>query len=138
VVTSVRELRDGRVLVTDGRDGKLFVGDFRTRAVQQVGRNGSGPGEYGMVGALRPLAGDSTILVDVMARRWLLLDGATIVGQHSPDHPAVLASGGFFPHSDTLGRVLTRRLPERADGLTVTDRRDSSNLVLVTRSTGVA
>ena len=138
VVTSVRELRDGRVLVTDGRERKLFVGDFRTRAVQQVGRNGSGPGEYGMVGFLRPLAGDSSIMLDAMARRWLLLDGATIVGQQSPDHPAVLASGGFFTHSDTLGHVLTRRVPERADGLTVTDRRDSSNLVLVRRSTGVA
>jgi hypothetical protein len=73
-----------------------------------------------------------------MARRWLLLDGATIVGQHSPDHPAVLASGGFFTHSDTLGRVLARRLPDRADGLTVTDARDSADLVLIARRTGVA
>ena len=136
VITSVRELRDGRVLVTEGRERKLFVGDFRTGDVQQVGRNGSGPGEYGMVGFLRPLAGDSTIMADLMGRRWLLLDGANIVGQHSPDHPAVLAAGGIFTHSDALGRVLLRKAPERADGVTVTDARDSSELRLIARRTG--
>jgi hypothetical protein len=137
-ITSVRELRDGRVLVTDGRERKLLVGDFRTGAVQQVGRNGSGPGEYGIVASVRPLAGDSTILADFATRRWLLLDGARIVGQHSPDHPAVLASRGFFTHSDTLGHVLTLQSPERASGVTVTDAADSSRIVLIDRRTGVA
>ncbi len=137
-ITSVRELRDGRVLVTDGREQRLVVADFRTGRVEQVGRKGGGPGEYGMVGMVRPLAGDSSIMADLMGRRWLLFDGAQIVGQHSSDHPAVLAAQGFMVDSDALGRVLSRRMPDRRDGVTITDARDSSVLVLVARRTGQA
>jgi len=137
-ITSVRELRDGRVLVTDGREQRLVVADFRTGRVEQVGRKGGGPGEYGMVGMMRPLAGDSSIMADLMGRRWLLFDGAQIVGQHSPDHPAVLAAQGFMADSDALGYVLSRRAPERGDGVTITDARDSSVLVLIARRTGKA
>lgn len=137
-ITSVRELRDGRVLITDGREQRLVVADFRTGRVEQVGRKGGGPGEYGMVGRVYPLAGDSSIMPDPSARRWLLLDGAQIVGQHSADHPAVLAAQGFMADSDVLGRVLSRRMPDRRDGVTITDARDSSVLVLVARGTGRA
>ena len=43
---SVRELSDGRVLLNDARDKRIVVADFKTGAVAQVGRLGSGPNEY--------------------------------------------------------------------------------------------
>ena len=36
VIGSVRELSDGRVLITDPREGRVVVADLRTGAVQQV------------------------------------------------------------------------------------------------------
>ena len=63
-IRGVRELRDGRLLVTDWTDEVLLVVDLRTGGVRQLGRKGSGPTEYRLPAALLPLPGDSTLLVD--------------------------------------------------------------------------
>jgi hypothetical protein len=63
-IRGVRELRDGRVLVSDRLDKGLGVGDFRTNTFQRIGRTGSGPAEYRLPSGLMPMAGDSTLLVD--------------------------------------------------------------------------
>lgn len=63
-IRAVRELRDGRLLVTDWTDEVLLVVDLRTGGVRQLGRKGSGPTEYRLPAALLPLPGDSTLLVD--------------------------------------------------------------------------
>jgi hypothetical protein len=63
-IRGIRELRDGRVLVTDWIDEVLLVADWRTGAVRQVSRKGSGPQEYRLPASLLPLPGDSTLLVD--------------------------------------------------------------------------
>ncbi len=37
-ITSVREVADGRVIVTDGRDQQLYVADFRANSAVILGR----------------------------------------------------------------------------------------------------
>lgn len=135
-VGSVRELADGRVLVTDNREQRLVVLDFAKATVAQVGRTGRGPNEYSMASSLYPIAGDSTLMPDVFGRRWLLLDGATIVRTVPPDDPAVKATESFAFGADSRGRVLQRKSAPRADGSTETDARDSTAIVLVSRATG--
>ena len=104
-IGSVRELTDGRVLITDSREGRIVVAHFRTGAVEQVGRRGQGPNEYGTVGTLLPLTGDSSLMVDVMNRRWLLFSGSSIVATLSPDTPIIRAVKTFAKGADGLGHV---------------------------------
>lgn len=104
-IGSVRELTDGRVLITDSREGRIVAANLRTGAVEQVGRRGRGPNEYGTVGTLLPLAGDSSLMVDVMNRRWLLFSGPSIVVTLPPDTPIIKAVKTFAKGADGLGHV---------------------------------
>lgn len=45
-VDALQELRDGRVVVVDGAERSVSIGDFATQRVTQVSRRGSGPLEY--------------------------------------------------------------------------------------------
>ena len=45
-LVSIRELSDGRVLLSDNRDNRVAVADFRANRVAAVGRVGSGPAEF--------------------------------------------------------------------------------------------
>lgn len=63
-VRGVRELADGRILVTDRLDQGLVVADFAKGTVARIGRTGSGPAEYRLPTALIAMPGDSTLLVD--------------------------------------------------------------------------
>ncbi len=78
-IASVRELKDGRVLVADARDKTLQIIDLRSGAASKVGREGSGPGEYSLPMRLVPLQGDSTALFDAGNQRYLTIhpDGKT-------------------------------------------------------------
>lgn len=135
-IGAVRELADGRLIATDNREQRLLVLDFAKGTAEQVGRTGRGPNEYSMVSYLYPIAGDSSLLPDLMGGRWLLLAGARIVVTVPPDDPAVKATGRFAFGADALGRVLERREPPRADGRTDTDARDSTSINLINRATG--
>ena len=101
-ITGVRELRDGRLLVADEKVFRLFVADWSSGQVLQVGRKGRGPAEYRGLLGLMPLAGDSTLVEDVGNERWLLLDGARIVatvnyqatrGRSAADPPRLRRAG---------------------------------------------
>jgi hypothetical protein len=72
-VTSLRELRDGRVLVVDARDRILQLVDFRASTATRVGREGAGPGEYGIPQSLVALPADTTLLYDPGNGRLLLI-----------------------------------------------------------------
>lgn len=63
-IRGVRELRDGRVLVSDRMENRVVVANFATNAVQLIGRTGRGPAEYRLPTGLYALPGDSTLLVD--------------------------------------------------------------------------
>lgn len=73
VVSGVRELSDGRVIVSDGQERKLLLVDFSARSARPVAREGAGPGEFAVPRRLWALRGDSTLLHDPGNGRYLLL-----------------------------------------------------------------
>ena len=91
-IAALRELGDGRVLVTDPTENKVVVVDFAAGTVTQVGRSGQGPGEYQTPGRPRPIGGDSTLMVELRTGRWHLFAGAKLVATVPADNPAYLAS----------------------------------------------
>lgn len=125
-ITSVRELADGRVLISDPRERRIVSADLRTGTVQQIGRTGRGPGEYPNAMPLVRLARDTSLMADTFGRRWLLFHGDAIVGTLPPDaHEMRLYS---FYGADTLGRVLSTEESRTPF--------DSIAVVLVDRPTG--
>lgn len=88
-VRSVRELDDGRTLVTESGTGLrgLAIVDWESGEVSSVGRRGDGPLEYRAPGELHALRGDSTFLLDRTTRGYYVLHGARIVEKGPPDDP---------------------------------------------------
>ena len=135
-ISSLRELSDGRVIASDGRENKLLVLDFRDGSSETIGRVGRGPNEYGMVGSVLPTAGDSSLLGDFMGRRWLLLDGARIVVTVPPDDSALKLTQGFVAGADALGRVMQCTTSQPPVGTSETGIHDSSAVTFISRQTG--
>lgn len=75
-IAGFRELRNGAVLVSDLREQRVALVQPGGRGLRVVGRAGSGPGEYRTPTLLLPLPGDSTLLLDRDAGRYLVLDPA--------------------------------------------------------------
>lgn len=73
-IGSVRELRDGRVILADRREQSLMLLDWRSQGMQPIGRRGAGPREFELPDALVAVPGDSTWVWDAMNFRWLVLD----------------------------------------------------------------
>ena len=108
-IISVRELSDGRILLSDmgERERYLYLADLRTDEVQSLGRIGDGPGEFLYPGFLYPLGPDSTLFTDQTTHRaFLVADG---------DHPENLGAGTLLIErlggeppwgADRFGRVL--------------------------------
>jgi hypothetical protein len=136
-IVAIRELADGRVLIADGGDRRLYVADFTSGRTLVIGREGGGPGEYGNVGQLFALAGDSTLLVDVPGGRWLLLHGAEIVQTVAADAPG-LRDGFRNPSgADAAGLVIaTRAMGASSAPRRDLPRQDSVHLFRVSRANG--
>ena len=135
-ITSVRELSDGRILVTDPQDLQLVVADFRAGDSKQISRRGQGPGEYGMAAPLHGIGGDSSLMADFMGRRILLLDGDKVVATIPADNPIIRATQGFVRYADRFGHVLSLKSAEAPTGESVTGVRDSSTVLRFHRTTG--
>jgi hypothetical protein len=135
-VRSVRELRDGRMIVADPRDRGLVVVDVQRGQLVVIGRGGQGPGEYSSLGLVCALGGDSSLVVDPSARRWLLLAEARIVRTIPSDDPAVQAARGRLVGVDTLGGVVTVIEPPVPPGTNVSDTGDSAVVIRVERLSG--
>jgi len=102
-VRAVRELSDGRLLVSD-RFGLVLV-DWRASEVITIGRKGEGPGEYVIPGGLYALGGDSTLFTD-RARRWHVMDGPRIVETLGPSRPGIRMLGSNLSGVDSSGQIL--------------------------------
>ena len=105
----VRELGDGRLLMSDVIENSLYVVDFRTGEVREVGSVGDGPTEYQRAGHLFALGGDSTLFTDVATRRWLVLVGDSVVNISRPAEPILLRmyrDAEELLGADGTGRVL--------------------------------
>jgi hypothetical protein len=125
---SVRELPDGRLLLSDNRENRIVIADFRANAVTSVGRVGSGPSEFRRAGPLIELEGDSTLLADPGNGRWLILSGTRIVAT-LPGDDRVVAMAPVPAGADRAGHVLAQRFEVAAKG-----RPDSMVLVRVSRA----
>lgn len=135
-IVGVLELPDGTVLISDAGDRRLVSVDFKTKALQQIGREGRGPGEYTVPLQLYSIGGDSTLMPDMLNNRWLIFQGSTFARQVPPDHPAVAATGTRFRGVDARGHVLAGSGRVPAPGTRVIGQGDSTILMLIDRSTG--
>ncbi|MEO8202024.1 MAG: hypothetical protein ABI679_15940 [Gemmatimonadota bacterium] len=104
-ITAIRELSNGRVIVTDILDKSVKLVDLAAGTATQIGREGQGPGEYGFPGELLALPGDTTLLVDRVNRRFLVILPSGKTGESIP-FPSELGSGLSDPRGiDRNGRI---------------------------------
>ena len=136
VMTSVRELRDGSALVTDGGAQQLYVADFAANSATPLGRKGHGPGEWELLTFLYPIGRDSTVMHDIMSRRWLIITGAKISATIPSDHPAVREAGSAIYGGDEQGHVLLKKSAPPRNGDTEFTRKDSNAIALMSRTSG--
>jgi len=116
-IVGVRELRDGRVLVSDEKENSIVVADLRSGLVTPVGRTGRGPGEYTQAAPLWIAGGDSTVMYDMSSRRYLLLDGARVVQTLTPADAAIKSIGLDLPFGvEAGGRFVLGTVPRDASG----------------------
>ncbi len=115
-IASVRELKDGRVLLTDPRERIVQLIDFKSGTATKVGREGSGPGEYVLPQRIVALPADTSAIYDPSNVRYLLLgpDGKT-----GPNFSLEESIGGGRGHpggttpkgSDSRGRIFYEGSP---------------------------
>lgn len=93
-ISGIRELRNGSVVVADNRDKVIQLVDFKAGAMK-IGREGSGPDEYGLPSAVYAAPGDSTWVFDILNSRFLVIDPGgkavatftTVAGGTAPSTP---------------------------------------------------
>ncbi|MEN8144072.1 MAG: hypothetical protein ABFS14_03895 [Gemmatimonadota bacterium] len=84
-LSGVRELSDGRVVVSDGLEEAVQILDAGLSSATQVGRKGQGPGEHGQPDALYPWGqGDETLLVDLGNARLTVIAPDGEMGESMP------------------------------------------------------
>jgi len=72
-ITSVRELPSGKVLLSDMRDKVVQFLDLTSGTMTKVGREGQGPGEYGLPRGLYALPTGETLLYDMAGQRLMTI-----------------------------------------------------------------
>jgi hypothetical protein len=138
VITSMRELSDGRLLVTDPRGKGLVAIDFNANDVKPVARKGRGPGEYSVALPLLALAEDSSLMADGLSNEWMLLDGARVLERFTPSEAIDRATSCDVNWTDARGFVYLLRDPPERGGKRRIGRGDSSYVVRVKRTSGKA
>lgn len=108
LLTSVRELPDGRLLVADPLGQILAALDMDAGTMDMWGREGGGPQEYRQPDAVFALPGDSTLLVDLGNGRLTVIDPQGVFTRTRSI--ALSSSGPQGPGSLTLA------LPRTVDG----------------------
>ena len=117
LVTTVRELSGGQVMVADPIERKLMLFDAGLTSFKVMGREGSGPGEYRQPDAVWAFPGDSTLVTDLGNARLSIVGPTGVYGRSIP-----MASGGsngppsvVFPGgTDARGNIYFA--PPRANG----------------------
>lgn len=104
-ISGLRELRDGRVIVSDSRDKSLQLIDLASGTATPVGRAGAGPGEWGFLSRLYALPSDTTMMFDVANGRIFVInpDG-------KPGTSIRLDENGLLYSTEVLGVDATGRM----------------------------
>jgi hypothetical protein len=132
-LSGFRELSDGRVLVADRLEKAVRMLNFGSGTLREIGRVGSGPGEYQMPGALLPLPADSTLLVDLGSMRLTAIGPDGRLGESWP----MMSNTGSFRNpsgADDAGRLYFTMMGGMAAG--VVEAPDSSAVVRWDRAAG--
>lgn len=94
-VRGIRELPDGRVLVSDWRDKVVMLLDLKAGTAVKIGREGQGPEEYAMPMALWATPDGGALLQDMGNRRFLPIGADGKVGRAlTPPQPPAPPAGG--------------------------------------------
>ncbi|MFN8581797.1 MAG: hypothetical protein U0163_12575 [Gemmatimonadaceae bacterium] len=130
ILEGVRELKDGRVIAVDPREKTVQVIDFKTGGSSKLGREGGGPGEYGLPQRALALSGDSTAIADVINNRLLVVEPngklggfLEMPGAGGGGRGGFMMMGGLPRQSDghgglyysTPGIIMTDNGPKTAD-----------------------
>lgn len=113
---AIRELPDGTVLIADQAENQLLHYSFATGASRDIGRVGSGPGEYRTVAWLYALKGDTTLLTDSYTGRWFVLVGTRVVKTFAEQEPMNLLLTGLLDGASSDGHVVATRSHVYAKG----------------------
>lgn len=139
-IAAIRELRDGRVIVLDGKEQRIVVADLASGSVTPIGAKGRGPGEF--LRALRFIAlpEDTTWVVDTQGGRVLVIGpDATPIGVVT-SFPSPASDSGLSINSlraaDGLGRLyfVKTKAPVSEGNLTPPD---STRIMRYDRARGV-
>jgi hypothetical protein len=113
IVTGALEIKPGQVLAIDGTEMQMVLVDFAKGTRTEVGRQGSGPGEYrGPAGLLR-VRGDTIWLLDAMLQRVTAFNPDLTPGTTFPllildQSTMTVLSAPFF--SDRMGTVYSNAM----------------------------
>ncbi len=121
-VGAIRELSNGRLIVADPRDKILHLVDLDAGTTTAIGREGSGPQEFGMPMRLFIAPGDTTLLFDPLNTRYLIIgpDGKPVSTFRTDAEPSaprpgagpVMVGMGLFGRvSDARGRLYGEASP---------------------------
>ena len=113
MVTGVLEIKPGQVLAVDGTEMQMILVDFAKGTRTEVGRQGSGPGEYRAPMSLLRVRGDTIWLLDGMLQRITafnpdLTPGTTFPMLMLDQSTMTVLSAPFF--SDRTGKVYSNAM----------------------------
>jgi hypothetical protein len=126
----VRELADGRIVVSDMTEKLIAIVDLSRKSITRIGHEGQGPGEYTLPGAIAALPGDSTLVSDMLAGKYLkiapngTIAGDVRIGNDQAGGGIVRVGAGLTSQVDALGRIYTTGSPIAVDpggGITTVD-----------------
>lgn len=102
----LRELPGGRLLVTDRLEPAVYVVAADGKGLSRIGREGEGPAEYRLPGALVPMPGDSTLLLDEANLRLVVIGPDLAIRRSmSTQRPGLVY--GIWPRAvDPAGRFI--------------------------------
>lgn len=105
-ITGVRELSDGRVIVSDSREKTLQVVDLVRGTSAPIGRTGAGPGEWNTPSQLFALGRDTTVMPDFANARYFTVnpDAKPGAGFRLPENGALMS--GALLGADATGRLI--------------------------------
>lgn len=133
-ISGLRELPDGRVLVSDGIDDVVLRADLRTGKMDTLSRTGAGPGEYKSPDLLFATPGGGTLLVDLGNARLSFYDAALKYQESMPIARGEPGRGMtmVIPQGvDAQGRIYLQAIMREPGG-----RADSGAVIRFNRASG--